>query len=542
MASKATTSAQPKADAKAAKDVDASPKTAKADPSTTLPQIDAKTSKDSQMSDPKMAKSDAKPHAGDSKALMIHIDNFDAKKFHVINSPRSRDAMKELGIQDADLRLKTADDLRGMFNISDPSEKEAFDLCVKKHEKAHKNLIKKISERRKLMIRTKDEQDKKHRDHDLHKSKQLKHLEEEKKAILKNLELENKKREEEEKKKKLENERQDKDSKKDAKPQEIKKDAKAKDQPADDKAKKGENQASAKSISPDKKGVADSQALAREQSAVTHKSDGEKKLRLEEQLKESSILVFLDKSAQHKELLDLDLKERTKRDLERDKQRMKELMKKQKTDLLEMAQKRSASAYKSHENLGNVKTRKIEYLYDLSRNPLQMMKEKQQKEMEHMMNYEIALQLIKKQREDFQQNKHNFLKGEQQYKEIMFEYNKKILEREKQLKEQQKKIDRENKEYHVQRTKKQNAFERERMINKLTTIDNKAKHLKEDRFDYMESRKFMVQKLKKDLEKMKVGMMHITEIEKKYAFLHNDKEFQGMMAEMKKELHPGRHM
>jgi hypothetical protein len=123
----------------------------------------------------------------------------------------------------------------------------------------------------------------------------------------------------------------------------------------------------------------------------------------------------------------------------------------------------------------------------------------------------------------------------------MFEYNKKILEREKQLKEQQKKIDRENKEYHVQRTKKQNAFERERMINKLTLIDNKAKHLKEDRFDYMESRKFMVQKLKKDLEKMKAGMIHITEIEKKYAFLHNDKEFQSMMAEMKKELHPGRH-
>lgn len=122
----------------------------------------------------------------------------------------------------------------------------------------------------------------------------------------------------------------------------------------------------------------------------------------------------------------------------------------------------------------------------------------------------------------------------------MLEYNKKILERERQLKEQQKKIDRENKAYHVQRTRKQNAFERERMINKLTTIDNKAKHLKEDRSDYMESRKFMVQKLKKDLEKMKAGLLDINEIERKYGFLHNDKEFQLMMIEIKREIHPGR--
>lgn len=77
------------------------------------------------------------------------------------------------------------------------------------------------------------------------------------------------------------------------------------------------------------------------------------------------------------------------------------------------------------------------------------------------------------------------------------------------------------------------------MIKKLTMVDDRAKHLKEDRSDYMESRKFMVQKLKKDLEKMKAGLMHIDEIEKKYAFLHNDREFQSMMSEIKREIHPG---
>lgn len=77
------------------------------------------------------------------------------------------------------------------------------------------------------------------------------------------------------------------------------------------------------------------------------------------------------------------------------------------------------------------------------------------------------------------------------------------------------------------------------MINKLNFIDNRAKHLRDDRQDYMESRKFMVQKLKKDLEKMKAGLMHITEIEKKYAFLHNDQDFQIMMSEVRREIHPG---
>jgi hypothetical protein len=133
------------------------------------------------------------------------------------------------------------------------------------------------------------------------------------------------------------------------------------------------------------------------------------------------------------------------------------------------------------------------------------------------------------------------LKGEQQYKEIVFEYNKKILDRERELREMQKKLDTETKLYHVQRTKKANKFERERMINKLTTIDEKAKNMKDDRLDYIESRKFMVQKLKKDLESMKGGVLTITDIEKKYKFLHNDKEFQSMMSEVKKEIHPGRH-
>lgn len=148
--------------------------------------------------------------------------------------------------------------------------------------------------------------------------------------------------------------------------------------------------------------------------------------------------------------------------------------------------------------------------------------------------------MIKKQREDFLKNKHEYLVGEQNYKEVVFEYNKKILERERQLKELQKKINRETKAYHVQRTRKANHFEREKMIQKLTTIDTQAKQTKEDRLNYMASRKYMVQKLRKDLERMKGGLTTMDEIEKKYAYLHDDKEFQVMMQEIRKEIHPGK--
>lgn len=495
-----------------------------------------------------------------SMGPLITIDNYDPLKFQHINSPRSLDAMKDLCVVQDDLRLKTADDLRGMFNLEDPLEVDAFKKCVEKHKLGFLNLKEKISRKRKEMIKQEEVAEKKRKEQELLKNKQLKQLDEEKKVILKQLEAEQKKKDEAEKKKKMKQdleEKQRQDKEKGKAPQQASKSQEnqkknpstAPGGPKDSKliasttliTAQGERDAKAIQ-DPAKQGS----SLAKSQADIGSKttrgvanSVEKKPIKLDEELKESSILVFLDKSTAHKDQLDINLLDRTKQDLERDKQRMKQLMQKQKLEILEMSQKRNPSAYKSSETLGNAKTRKIEHLYDLSRNPVDLMKERQQKEMESMMNYEIALQSMRKQREDFLQNKHNFLKGEQQYKEIVLEYNKKILEREKQLKEMQRKIDWQTKLYHVQRTRKVNELEREKMINKLTQIDNKAKYMKEDRQDYLASRKFMVQKLKKDLENMKAGLITVEQVEKKYNFLHDDKEFQTMMAEVKKELHPG---
>lgn len=308
------------------------------------------------------------------KSPLVHIDNFDARKFQVVNSPRSRDAMTQLCVQKEDLRLKTEEDLKGMFNTDDPKEKEALKACVEKHTQAHKNIVKKISDRRREMIDAQSGTEKKKKEQESFKSKQLKHLEEEKKAILKRLEDEQKKKDEAEKKQKAEHER---DAKKAVK-SEMEKDRSPKQLDRSEKTRESPNA-----------------SQIRGQSAITHKSDQEHKppLILDQQLKESSILVYLDKSVHHKDQLDVNLKERTKKDLKNDIQKMRDHMKRQKDELLEMAQKRTSSAYKNHEGPGNAKTRKIEYLYDLSRDPVSVMKEKQQKEMESMMNYELALQV-----------------------------------------------------------------------------------------------------------------------------------------------------
>lgn len=144
---------------------------------------------------------------------------------------------------------------------------------------------------------------------------------------------------------------------------------------------------------------------------------------------------------------------------------------------------------------------------------------------------------MKKQREEFLQNKQNFFKGELQYKEIVFEYNKKIMEKEKELRRMRKKLDLETKKYHVERTKKANEFKKQVMIEKITKVNDRAKYMKEDRSDFQISRQLMVQQLKKDLELMRAGLTNMNKIENDYQFLKNDQEFQTIMKELKSSLH-----
>src|SRR3990167_4610281 len=74
----------------------------------------------------------AKPNAAPGvpagpKVVYVTIDSYDFRKPQEINSPRSLQAMKFLGVVQTDLKCKTEEDLKPMFNLQDKKEKEAYD-------------------------------------------------------------------------------------------------------------------------------------------------------------------------------------------------------------------------------------------------------------------------------------------------------------------------------------------------------------------------------------------------------------------------------
>ena len=148
--------------------------------------------------------------------------------------------------------------------------------------------------------------------------------------------------------------------------------------------------------------------------------------------------------------------------------------------------------------------------------------------------------IIKQQREELIRNKVDFVKGETQLKEVAHEYNKKMVERERLLDTLKRKADRENKIMNVRRTRKQKVFEQHKVASEILKIDHEAAEAKQDRAELAESRKLMIQRLKHDLGKMKAGLLPISEIEKRYQFIHDDQEFNEMMLEAKRDVQLGK--
>lgn len=87
-----------------------------------------------------------------SSKKLVGIDDFDARSFNVINSPRSLEAMRLLGILQLDLRLQTYEDLKGMFKESIPEEKKALERIVNSNLENHKRMIEKIKFKRQELI------------------------------------------------------------------------------------------------------------------------------------------------------------------------------------------------------------------------------------------------------------------------------------------------------------------------------------------------------------------------------------------------------
>ena len=353
--------------------------------------------------DKKNPSSAANLSTGDKKVGLISIDNYDPSKGLKINSPRSLKAMMFHGVELKDLKpLKSKEELQKMFDLTIKEEAEDFKRWEDKNRLHYENLKKKIVDKRKELISEEEEEKKKRIEFEQLKKKQLKDLEEEKKTAKKDFDAKMKDRELKLKKIQdfIKKGRKEESRKTDRKEKSLAQSADKKDArkptTTDPKSKKAPNSdakvTNSQLLPPINPGQSAEGGKKRPKS-TSGKTEKLKPIIFEEEVKKKGLYGYLDNSTTHKDQLDLGLKKMGKKDLEKEKERIRDLMEKQKKEILELAQKRTQSAYKTHDMTENVKTRNIEYLADLTRDPMEMLKEKQQKEMESMMNFEIGLQV-----------------------------------------------------------------------------------------------------------------------------------------------------
>lgn len=80
------------------------------------------------------------------------IEDFSDSEFKIINSPRSLEAMRYLGLGQLDLRLQKYEDIKEMFNEGIAEEKKMLEKIVKNNIDNHHHMIMKIKEKRAELI------------------------------------------------------------------------------------------------------------------------------------------------------------------------------------------------------------------------------------------------------------------------------------------------------------------------------------------------------------------------------------------------------
>jgi hypothetical protein len=340
--------------------------------------------------------------AGDKKLGIITIENYDPSKDLRINSPRSLEAMKYHGVKMEELKSLVIEEPDKKFELSNQEVKEDFYKQWQVKNKIHyESLKKKIAEKRKEIILEEEEEKKKKLKFDIYLKDQAKQLEEQKKNAKVEYEEKMKKRQDDLKRIEeiIKNSRPAEESKTSRKEKSLAKSADKKDalkptatNPKDKKQPASPTKVANSQVQPPVNPTEPPKDGKKRPKSSSAK-EAKKPIILDEEVKESGLFGYFDKSAKHKELLELGLKDKAKVELKKEKERIRGMMENKKKEILELAQKRTQSAYKTQNTFENAKTRRIELLTELTRDPVQVMKEKQQKEMESMMNFEIALQV-----------------------------------------------------------------------------------------------------------------------------------------------------
>lgn len=180
----------------------------------------------------------------------------------------------------------------------------------------------------------------------------------------------------------------------------------------------------------------------------------------------------------------------------------------------------------------SAKNNMIKQQLELSKSKAVLLKQKQLKEMNHMMDYEINLQQIKKRNEVMQKKKQEMLKSIESLKKQKFERNMNLLEEIDLKMGLQKKMDKETKLENKDRLMKMKERDELIKFQKIKDHEERAKMLKEYEWNFEQNRKYLIKQLLIDFSELKVGAMSAEEVKSRYSYLKDEASFEKAMAEL----------
>lgn len=185
----------------------------------------------------------------------------------------------------------------------------------------------------------------------------------------------------------------------------------------------------------------------------------------------------------------------------------------------------------------NAKNHSIQYQLDLSKSKVSLLKEKQLREMGHMMDYEINLQQIKKRNEDMHKQKVKTLKSMESLKRNRLAKNMELLHEQERRLKQQKKMEVDVKEENKKRLLMMNERESNIRLQKILENEERAKIMKKSEYDYEQNRRYMVKQLIADFKELKHGKVTTEEIKAQYNYLKDEEAFEKAMHELNRRRH-----
>lgn len=178
------------------------------------------------------------------------------------------------------------------------------------------------------------------------------------------------------------------------------------------------------------------------------------------------------------------------------------------------------------------KSNSIKQTLGLKKSKIELLKEKQLKEMDEMISFEMNLQRIKSTNQLKVQDKFQTLKDSEKYKESRHNYHMEYLKELKSKWKLQKKAEQEEKKENVKRVHQTVEFEKKIKLKRIEDLERRAFFMKKSEENYTQNRKYMMKNLHEDFTALKKGNLSVADIDRRYAFLKDNQAFNEEMNDL----------